>query len=191
MSSGTQTRRTKWSTITTGGALHHGAGVAARLAAVPDQEGPVSLAAQQRLGLRAVDVAQTPQTLVMVREVLLVLHHAVLTDTHTGQVTHQRSRSCRKSNATQTASLLWYWAPPGGYEDKLQVKMPTFFHVTVLRLLFFAKTISYSVMISVLYLCVNRKPGPVQCCQVKNKQKTFTSNCLALHLFSTCFGVSD
>lgn len=60
--------------------VHHGAGVAARLAAVPDQEGPVSLPAEQRLGLNPVDVPQTPQTLVVVRKVLLILHHAVLTE---------------------------------------------------------------------------------------------------------------
>lgn len=142
MSSGTQTHRTNRSTITTDEALHHGAGVASRLAAVPDQEGPVSLAAQQRLGLRAVDVAQTPQTLVVVREVLLVLHHAVLTDTHrTSYTSAEHKASC--------LSALVLGPPPGGYEDKLQVKMPTFFHGTVVRLLFFAKTICYSVMISV------------------------------------------
>lgn len=62
------------------GDLHHGAGVAARLAAVSDQEGSVSLPAEQRLGLKAVDVSQPPQTLVVVRKVLLILHHAVLTE---------------------------------------------------------------------------------------------------------------
>lgn len=62
--------------------VHDGAGVASRLAAVADQEGSVLLASQQRLGLTAVDVAQTPQTLVVVREVLLVLHRAVLARDH-------------------------------------------------------------------------------------------------------------
>lgn len=60
--------------------LHHRAGVAACLAAVPDQEGAVPLPSEQRLGLAAVDVSQAPQTLVMVRKVLLILHHAVLTE---------------------------------------------------------------------------------------------------------------
>lgn len=62
-----------------GRGLHHGAGVAARLAAVPDQEGSVPLAAQQALGLQPVHVPQTPQPLVVVRKVLLILHRAVLT----------------------------------------------------------------------------------------------------------------
>lgn len=106
MSSGTQTRRTSRSTVTTGGALHHGAGVAARLAAVPDQEGPVSLAAQQRLGLRAVDVAQTPQTLVVVREVLLVLHHAVLTDTHRTSYTSAEQKLPEIQHNTSCLSAL-------------------------------------------------------------------------------------
>ena len=60
--------------------LHHGAGVAAWFAAVSDQEGAVSLPSEQRLRLRAVDVSKTPQTLIVVRKVLLILHHAVLAE---------------------------------------------------------------------------------------------------------------
>lgn len=60
--------------------LHHGAGVAARLAAVPHQEGAVPLPSQQRLRLAAVDVSEAPQTLVVMRKVLLILHHAVLAE---------------------------------------------------------------------------------------------------------------
>lgn len=59
--------------------IHNAAGVAAGLAALADQECSVSLALQQRLGLQPLDVAQLPGALVVVRQVLVVVHHRVLT----------------------------------------------------------------------------------------------------------------
>lgn len=64
------------------GYVHHAAGVAARLAAVPDHEGAVPLPSQEALGLQTVDVAQAPGALVVMGQVLLVLHHGVLAVTH-------------------------------------------------------------------------------------------------------------
>lgn len=88
--------------------VHDGAGVAARFAAVPNQEGSVSLSTQQRLGLSAVDVSQTPQMLVVVRKVLLILHHAVLA-------------AHRSDSMTQNSQYPGYSpaAPPCGQTDYL------------------------------------------------------------------------
>lgn len=53
---------------------HNGACVTAPLAALPDEEGPVSFATQHLLCLRAVDVAHVPRTLLTVGEGVLILH---------------------------------------------------------------------------------------------------------------------
>lgn len=53
---------------------HHGAGVGALLRlTLPDEEGPVTLAPQHLLGLRALDVSHVPGALVVVRRALVLL----------------------------------------------------------------------------------------------------------------------
>lgn len=91
-----------------GRGLHNGAGgVAARFAAVPDQEGSVSLPSQQSLGLMPVDVPQTPQALVVMRKVLLILHHAVLTERHEEEELQRSSRDRMHTAGTFSCSYGW------------------------------------------------------------------------------------
>lgn len=61
------------------GYVHYAAGEVSCLAAVPHQECPVPLPPEKGLGLGPVDVPQLPEPLVVVREVLVVIHHGVLT----------------------------------------------------------------------------------------------------------------
>lgn len=62
--------------------VHNTAGVASCLAAVSDQECSVSLPPEEGLSLQPVDVSQLPGALVVVGEVLIVIHHRVLTGEH-------------------------------------------------------------------------------------------------------------
>lgn len=66
------------------GYVHNTAGVAPGFAAVSDQECSVSLPPEESLRLEPVNVAQLPGALVVVREVLIVLHHRVLTGKREG-----------------------------------------------------------------------------------------------------------
>lgn len=54
---------------------HHGAGVAALLAALSDQEGAVRLPAEQLLGLGPVQIPDKPALLVVVRQGSFFLVH--------------------------------------------------------------------------------------------------------------------
>ena len=59
--------------------VHNAAGVAPGFAAVSDQECSVSLFPEENLGLDPVEVPQLPGPLVVVRQVLVVLDHRILT----------------------------------------------------------------------------------------------------------------
>lgn len=61
------------------GHVHNAAGVASCFAAVSNQECSVSLALEKRLRLQSVDVAQSPGALVVMRKVLVIVHHRILT----------------------------------------------------------------------------------------------------------------
>lgn len=53
---------------------HNGACVTAPLAALPDEEGPISFATQHLLRLCAVDLAHVPRAFLVVGEGVLILH---------------------------------------------------------------------------------------------------------------------
>lgn len=89
---------------------HYRAGVAALLAAFPDEERSVRLPEEQLLCLRPVQVPDEPALLVVVRQVLVLLAHKVAS----AQLQNDRNNVSKVNKDRHTASSL-----AGGREEKL------------------------------------------------------------------------